>query len=121
MLTLLINSIGLHLRSGYDILFTMLVYILGLIIFSIFNSLELYFAYKVGQGLKLSEAAAPVTTPIVERTKAVFDSIKPIHQNEVYEPSDEDYFKNEQEIEADAQRKIDEGLKELKQIKQGHE
>lgn len=99
----------------------MILFILGLIAFSIFNTLELYFAYKVGQGMKLSEITAPVVKPIVAKVKAVSEAHKPIHQNEVYEPTDEEYFANEQELEEAANRKIDEGLKDLKQIKQSHE
>ena len=99
----------------------MLVTILVLIVFSIFNALELYLAFKVGQGMRLTEAAQPIVEPIVRKTKTLYESVKPVTQNDVYEPDDEAYALNEKEMEEEANLKIDEALKTLKQIKNSHE
>lgn len=97
----------------------MFITILTLIVFSIFNALELYLAFKVGQGMKLSDV--PLVQKTTKKVKVAFESMHPVHQNDVYEPTDQEYFENEKELEEEANVKIDEGLKILKQIKKDHD
>ena len=93
----------------------MLSTLIGLSLFMLVEGILLYLGFVVGKGTITKDVIEPTGKVLVKIKNTI---IKPkVEQHEVYAPTDEELFRNEVEAEEEANEKIDEGLKTLRNLK----